>query len=161
MCGLSFSGKTTAARRLAEGRQAELISLDEINEKRGLGFGGDGLISREEWRRTHEIALARLENLLETQVDIVLDDTNCFRFLRDHYRDAAARHGYKTVVVLMAVPIEEIESRIRQNTEFPKRHGIQEHVFRMLLDHFEWPGEDEETIRIQSADSLGCYITHV
>ncbi|WP_141393747.1 AAA family ATPase [Brachybacterium alimentarium] len=32
MCGLSFSGKSTLAARLAEGLPASVISLDLINE---------------------------------------------------------------------------------------------------------------------------------
>lgn len=56
MCGTSFSGKSTFARALAAEIQAMVISLDEINERRGL-WGGDGM-PLEEWQRTHEIATA-------------------------------------------------------------------------------------------------------
>jgi len=54
MCGTTFSGKSTFARALAAEIQGLIISLDEINERRGL-WGGDG-IPLEEWQRTHEIA---------------------------------------------------------------------------------------------------------
>lgn len=150
MCGLSFSGKTTVALNLVKSQQAVLISLDEINRERGLGFGGDGLIPPNEWRKTHEIALHRLEAHMDAETDIVLDDTNCFRFLRNSYREAASKRGYKTLVVLMNVSLEEIERRRLRNTENPTRNGIREVVFRHLLDHFEWPAFDEETIGAES-----------
>jgi hypothetical protein len=38
---------------------------------------------------------------MDSETDIVLDDTNCFRFLRDSYREVASKRGYKTLVVLM------------------------------------------------------------
>jgi predicted kinase len=152
MCGLSFSGKTTIALNLAKSQQAVLISLDEINKERGLGFGGDGLIPPNEWRKTHEIALHRLEAHMDSETDIVLDDTNCFRFLRDSYREVASERGYKTLVVVMKVSLEEIERRRLRNTEGPTRNGIREEVFRHLLDHFEWPAVDEETIGVESLD---------
>ncbi|MGP5197573.1 AAA family ATPase [Brachybacterium alimentarium] len=38
MCGLSFSGKSTLAARLAEGLPASVISLDLINEVNRPGF---------------------------------------------------------------------------------------------------------------------------
>jgi predicted kinase len=50
MCGLSFSGKTTLARKIVERLQCAYISLDDINAERGL-WGGDG-ISVGEWERT-------------------------------------------------------------------------------------------------------------
>jgi hypothetical protein len=58
MCGLSFSGKTTLARKIVERLQCAYISLDDINAERGL-WGGDG-IPVEEWERTHALARERL-----------------------------------------------------------------------------------------------------
>jgi predicted kinase len=103
MCGLPFSGKSTVARRICEHRQAALIGLDQINEERGLGFGGDGQISRSKWKETHQIALAHLEKLSASGQDIVIDDTNCFRFLRDSYRNLGSRLNYRTVIVQMTL----------------------------------------------------------
>ncbi len=54
LCGTAFSGKSTVARTLAPSLSASIVSLDEINERRGL-WGGDG-IPVEEWMRTHELA---------------------------------------------------------------------------------------------------------
>jgi predicted kinase len=54
MCGLSFSGKTTLARKIVEWLQCAYISLDEISAERGL-WGGYG-IPVEEWERTHALA---------------------------------------------------------------------------------------------------------
>lgn len=49
LCGRSFSGKTTLARVLADALPAVVVSLDAINDERGL-HGGDG-IPVEEWAR--------------------------------------------------------------------------------------------------------------
>jgi hypothetical protein len=51
MCKLSFSGKTTLARKIVEWLQCANISLDDINAERGL-WGGDG-IPVDEWKRKH------------------------------------------------------------------------------------------------------------
>jgi tRNA uridine 5-carbamoylmethylation protein Kti12 len=101
---------------------------------------------------SRDSALHRLEAHLDSETDIVLDDTNCFRFLRDSYREVASERGYKTLVVVMKVSLEEIERRRLRNTEGPTRNGIREEVFRHLLDHFEWPAVDEETIGVESLD---------
>jgi len=59
MCGLSFAGKSTFARLLAEELGAQVISLDLINAERGL-YGGQG-IPLEEWAATDRIAHERVE----------------------------------------------------------------------------------------------------
>ena len=54
LCGTSFSGKSTLARTLAPKLSATIVSLDDLNEHRGL-WDGDG-IPTEEWVRTHRLA---------------------------------------------------------------------------------------------------------
>ena len=84
MCGISFSGKSTLAQKIATKIGAPVISLDEINHGRGLGLNGDA-IPDEEWVKTHGMALEKLEEAMVSERDIVLDDTNCFRWLRDSF----------------------------------------------------------------------------
>src|SRR5688572_3242756 len=91
MCGLSFAGKTTLAREIVRLVGAEYISLDDINEERGL-YGGDG-ISRHEWEKTSFIAVERMAPVLEAGRDVLLDETLCFRWLRDRYVVVAGRCG--------------------------------------------------------------------
>lgn len=55
MCGRSFSGKSTLA--LADRLGAQRVSLDAINEERGLRGGADIPVS--EWMRTNDEASPR------------------------------------------------------------------------------------------------------
>lgn len=36
---------------------------------------------------------------MQLEQDIILDDTNCFHWLRDRFRDVAKRHDYKSKVI--------------------------------------------------------------
>ena len=108
LCGLSFVGKTTFARTLARIRRAEVVSLDDINEKRGLPFGGEGL-PEEAWAETLRLALVQLDDLMTSGTEIVVDDTCCFRWLRDEYRRLAERHRYESVVIRFDVSLETIQ----------------------------------------------------
>jgi len=146
MCGLPFSGKTTLASSIAAKRHAVLISLDEINESRGLRFGGEGAISQAQWQETHQIALSRLAEALSSDADIVIDDTNCFRFLRDNYRRLADAAGYRTVVVLVDTSTEEIKRRIFENRITKKRRHVMMDVLDNLITDFQWPTDDESCI---------------
>jgi len=114
MCGMSFSGKSTLAAAIARKLQCPLVSLDEINHERGIGFGGDG-IAVEEWERTHQIATVSLEEQMRTGRDIILDDTNCFRWLRDRYRSVATANGYRTMIIYLDIPLQTLQERMLKN----------------------------------------------
>lgn len=139
LCGVSFSGKSTLARRLAREHTAEVVSLDAINEERGVGYGGDGLPA-EVWRATLESALERIDRLLAEGRDVVVDDTGCYRWIRDRFREAAARRGSAVTLLFLDTPLEEIARRRSTATD---RRGIADAVFEEHLRTFERPGLDE------------------
>ena len=91
MCGFSFSGKSTLARKIIERLRCAYISLDDINAERGL-WGGDG-IPVEEWERTHALARERLATWMAAGKDALVDDVNNLRWLRDRWRVAASRRA--------------------------------------------------------------------
>lgn len=141
MCGLSFSGKTTLARAIARLTNAEYVSLDDINEERGLR-GGEG-IPVEEWERTSALAIERMGRLLGAGRDVVLDDTLCFRWLRERYAAVAGRHGARFVLVYVSTLLPEIYCAMAENEAFPQRESILPDVFEEHVRSFEPPVEEE------------------
>src|SRR5688572_1159593 len=134
LCGPSFSGKSTLAAALAA-RGLEVVSLDEINARRGL-WGGDGL-SGEEW--AHTLALARAEveaRLCDPAARLVVDDTSCWRWLRDGWRELAARHGREVRLVVLLADEAELS---RRRAAGGARRGIADAVLAAHLSSFEWP----------------------
>ena len=145
LCGLPFAGKTTVACELRERLDATVISLDAINAERGLQ-GGEG-IPVEEWQRSHRIALARLAEALQAGNRlVVIDDTNCLRFLRDDYREVARRLGAAAHVLLLPADEEEVTRRLRQNRDSATRNDVRDEVYAATVDRFEWPGDDESPL---------------
>ncbi len=145
LCGLAFSGKSTLAKAMVDYLNCAYVSLDDINKDRGLGFGGDG-IPVEEWENTHQIAIGILDNLMQLEQDIILDDTNCFRWLRDRFREVAKRHNYGTKVIYLDVPLEEIYIRMQMNEQTKKRQGIKKEIFAELIQNFQPPEVDENIL---------------
>jgi len=147
LCGLAFSGKSTLAAALAQRLGAKVVSLDEINARRDL-WGGDG-VAEEEWAATHHQALREVEDPMRRGAPhVVVDDTNCFRFLRDDYRTLAAEHGYRVRILVLRPPLEEIHRRRYQAAKDASRRGIGSRVFDDLVASFEWPGEDESPLPV-------------
>lgn len=145
LCGPAFAGKTTLARGLVEALDAHLVSLDAINEERGVGYGGDGLLA-EVWQQTLEFALDRLADFMASGRDVVIDDTSCYRWLRDAYREIARRRGYRDTVILLDTPVAEIERRRRANRLSGGRRDLRDEVFAQHMESFEYPEPDEPTV---------------
>jgi hypothetical protein len=146
MCGLAFSGKSTAARRIARELGADLVSLDAINHERGLR-GGDGL-PVEEWERTSHIAMSRVRRILGEGRCVVVDDTFSHRFLRDRCRAVAEGAGARFLVLHMDTPPSVIDARRAQNRLRPTRHDVRDEVFAAHRDGFQHPTADEPVIRL-------------
>ncbi|MEI1374978.1 ATP-binding protein [Nostoc sp. UHCC 0926] len=153
LCGLAFSGKSTLAKAIVDYLNCAYVSLDDINKERGLGFGGDG-IPVEEWENTHQIAIGILENLMQLEQDIILDDTNCFRWLRDRFREVAKRHDYKSKVIYLNVPLEEIYIRMQMNEQTKKRQGIKKEIFAELIQNFQPPEVDENILLFNNESTI-------
>ena len=156
MCGLSFSGKTTLARKIVERLQCSYISLDDINAERGL-WGGDG-IAVEEWERSHALARERLAIWMVSGKDVVVDDVNNLRWLRDRWRAAANSSFYSTVVIYLDIPCTKLAQRRRVNQVTAERKGITEAVWAEHVLGFEPPGEDEHVLRYGLAEDAASWV---
>lgn len=144
LCGLSFAGKSTLARALEERFGWALVSLDAINAERGLDGGGG--IAGEEWQRTLEEAHRRAAEILAAGRSVLLDDTHCWRSLRDAGRDLAMEHGARCRVLYLEVPETELGRRMEENRRTGARNAIAPEIFAELLAGFEPPGPDEDVV---------------
>ena len=144
MCGTAFSGKTTLSKKIAQRTSFSRISFDEINEKKGY-FPGDD-IPQNVWAKTSEEAVLLLEKEMERKNNVIVDDTFCFRFLRDHFKSVADQYGYQTIIIFIDISEKEIRKRIEENRISKIRSDIQDTVLENHLNVFEKPGSDENVI---------------
>jgi len=160
LCGHSFSGKSTIAKELAPAIDAEIVSLDVINEERGL-FGGQG-IPVEEWIRTNDEAARRVATIIASNRRVIVDDTSSPRFLRDGWRTLATNARAAFVLVYVDTPGQEIQDRLLQNREQSSRTDVIDEVMAEHLENFEPPQPDEEHIATSSGtQDLPTLLTEV
>ena len=145
MCGLAFSGKTTLARAIVRFTGAAYVSLDDINRERGLAFGGDR-IAVEEWKRTHDVAIGRVEHLMRERATVLVDDTSNLKFLRARFRSVAETQRYDLVLVYVETPLAEISRRMQENDRQRRRRPVRPDVFDEHVRTFERPVEDEDAV---------------
>jgi predicted kinase len=151
LCGPAFSGKTTLARALA-GRGWCHLSPDDLLRMKGLE-PGEGLPDAVWGDAVGEIC-SRIEALPAEQRDGVVDDTLCYRWLRDRYREAANRAGASTRLVALRIARSEVERRVAVNARERIRPGIRDAVLRAHLDAFEWPVASEGALEIEAGWSV-------
>lgn len=144
MCGLSFSGKSTLAARLAHDLPAHLLSLDLINEERGLD-GGQG-IPLEEWSTTNQIAHERAGRLLAGGHHVVVDDTGSPRFIRDEWRATADAAGAPFALIWVQITPGLQRERVHANREARARHNVTDAVLQEHAAGFEPPFEEDALI---------------
>lgn len=161
MCGPAFSGKTVISTALAREAECVRISLDEINAERGLPPGGEGL-PPEAWEASSLEAARRVREALAEGRDVVLDDTCCFRFLRDRYRAVADGLGLPTLILYLDVPVEELERRRAASRVYGDRPEVVDDVFRPHLETFEPPDADEDVMVFRPADeAVNAFVARV
>lgn len=156
MCGTSFSGKSTVAQAIAPALQAVIVSLDEINERRGL-WGGDG-IPLEEWVRTNALASDEVRAHLAARRNVVLDDTSSLRLLRDAWRTLADECGAEFTLVYLDVDHETIRRRRADNRISVGRRDVADVVLDQHLADFETPEPGEAAVRVKSATELPAWL---
>ena len=132
MCGRSSSGKSTVAGQLAHNLEAQIVSLDSINEERGL-FGVQG-IPVEEWIQTNDEAARRVSRFVRDGRHVVVDDTSSPRFLRDNWRALAEDAAVPFVLVYVDAPDQVRRERLLNNRGESKRNDVLDEV---MIEHVE------------------------
>jgi predicted kinase len=149
MCGLPFSGKSIAARRLAAVQDADIVELDAINTELGIGLSSMP-ITPDEWSQSYKESYSRLHRLLVAGRSAIFDATNFTRVQRDEVRQLAKDVGSDAVVVYVRLTRAEAQGRLLENRVKHRRHDLRDEDFAQVADNFEEPGDDEVTIFVSN-----------
>lgn len=145
MCGLSFSGKTTLAKELVKHLGVKRVSIDEINNERGIWDDETGL-SAQEWDNTYQEAYRRIDAFLSQRESVVDDSVNFTREQRDRLRAIAKKHGAFPLVIFVDTPLAEARRRQQENRQTRLRGDVRDDDFDYVVQHFEPPTADENVL---------------
>lgn len=157
LCGPSLAGKSTLAGRIAQRYGASIVSADEINARRGLPFGGEGL-PESVWAETLRLQLEALRKAGAEGASIVVDDTACYRWLRDRLRDTARAAALVPLLLVVRPPRDELLARHAALTRAPTRAVLSRARMEEHLTAFEWPGADEQPIDLSDPSSVEAWL---
>lgn len=156
LCGPSLSGKTSLRNRMVAELGFRAISFDEINSSRGLPLGANGL--QHEWAKTLDLALERLRELLAEGQSVVVDDTFCYRWLRDRFCARARQLGAKPLILHLAVEPALLHERYETLRASGERALLSLPVFEEHLATFEAPSPEEPVVRLSTPEAASDWL---
>ena len=157
LCGPSLAGKSTVTLRLAEELGVAVVSADAINAARGFPFGLEGM-PESAWSEILGSQIKELSVYMFRGVPVAIDDTACYRWLRDRFREHAAAGGYDCRLVYVPGTREVILARHERLAKSKKRPVLSRERLIDHLDRFEPPQEDEPHVAIRSEEDLRAFL---
>lgn len=157
LCGPSLPGKSTLAERIATRFDARIVSADDINARRGLPFGAEGL-PESTWAETLRLQIDALHATGAAGASIVVDDTLCYRWLRDRFRDEARAAGLVPQLLVLRPPDDELRARHAALIRSRERPVLSAARLEEHLAAFEWPGDDEQPIDLTDATAQSAWL---
>jgi predicted kinase len=157
LCGLAFAGKTTLARALMQHLGLSRVSIDEINNARGVGFNNQ-LISLKDWELTYVESYRQLDEHLRSGRPVIYDAGNFNRAERDKARAIAALSGADTCVIYVTTPEPIARQRWLRNRVTHERNDIRDDYFEIGVAQFEPPGEDEHALLYNNEQDVDIWI---
>lgn len=151
MCGVSGSGKTCTAARLARCGYT-LLSVDEIAWKNMNG--SPALLSPDERQRAYADATSEVaEKLREVLVGggkAVVDATFCKRARRDEFRSLCRDAGAEPLILFLHAPLALLRQRLSQRKgSGPNDQIVPPRLLERYFSNFETPREDENFVTLE------------
>ena len=157
LCGPSLAGKSRIAALLASSFAASIICADDINAQRGLPFGAEGL-PESVWGETLQLQLEQLRACAGDGRHAVVDDTLCYRWLRDRFRQQAADCGMQHRLLLLRPDADELLRRHRRLLQSRERPVLGAQRLADHLARFEWPSPDEGAVDLTEPEALQAWL---
>lgn len=144
-CGVAFSGKSTLAKRIAERKNASLISQDAIwfEKEKEWNLDED---SDEAWDRVYKIAKERIGAELSEGRSVVFDDISLKYADRESLRNIAREHAAQAILIYLDTPALVREERRTNNVHTRERHQLKQELIDWATKEMEVPQESENAI---------------
>lgn len=144
--GLPYAGKTTLTKELIKRFGFSVVSIDEINTKRGVGINPEIPITQPDWDIAYSEAFNKLKKHLSEGKSVIFDGGSLLFREREIQRQIAKEFGAEHKLVYVIAPKELIEKRRLENLEIKARGHVRDDDFEEALNMFEESRESENPI---------------
>lgn len=144
LCGLSGSGKTTTAKKIAEEHNAVRFTLDErmIHKyTHSIYDEAYGILAKQE----KELIWQEAQSILQKGQDVILDWSLWSQQARQEWTQKILQAGYTYHLYYLATPLDTIKQRLtsRNQQNLPGTHSIPFTEVERFTAFFEPPNASE------------------
>lgn len=104
------------------------------------------------------MAFEKIRECVKSGRDIILDDTNYSKKLRNRFTNLAIQMGYESIVVHVDAPKEVLIRRRNNNAITKIRMHVPSQPFYEVIDNFEIPLSDENTIVYHDGEEISEWL---
>lgn len=159
LCGTSFAGKSTLARRIADRFAYPEVDVDETKVAL-FGKGVDDCaLERTEWEPIYRETDRRIADYLAAGRSVIDASRNFRKAERLAAEAICRRHGAELLTIHMDTPEDVTRQRLMANRRAPTRRDITDDDFAAILAAWEPPTADEHPIVFRFGDDLDDWLT--
>jgi predicted kinase len=158
ICGLSFAGKSTLAREIAERFGYEEVDVDRMKYSLYGSDAKDESLTREEWDRLYEETDKQIVLLLKSGKNVVDASRNFSGEERRRIRTTLNQLGYETLTIYLDTPEAIARQRWQANRKNPTRRDVSESDFEDVIRAMEPPTIDENPIVLHYGEDFESWI---
>ncbi|MBO0796290.1 MAG: ATP-binding protein [Ktedonobacteraceae bacterium] len=158
ICGISFAGKTTLGKRIAQRSGYAEVDVDEVKvQLYGADIRDEDLRS-EDWVRIYAETDRLIERYLKAGETVIDASRNFSKEERQVARQIAARLNVEVVTIFVDTPEAVARQRLLENRKQPSRREVTDKDFEAVLRAMEPPTADENPIVFRFGDSVERWI---
>jgi len=158
VCGLSFAGKSTLGKAIAECFGYVEVDVDET--KMGL-YGQrckDKNLKPEDWVRIYAETDQLIEKLLKSGKSVLDASRNFSRIERHTAKNIAVKAGVPIVIVYVDTPEPITRQRLLDNRRNPTRRDVTDKDFEDVIRAMEPPTADEKPLTFHHAEDIDHWL---
>jgi predicted kinase len=152
VCGTSFAGKSTLARRIADRFGYPEVDVDATKVKLFGDAVADDTLRRADWERIYRETDRRLADHLAAGRSVIDASRNFRKTERDAAHALCRAHGAEVVTVHLATPEHVTRQRLLTNRRSRERRDVTDEDFAAILAAWEPPGADEHSLVFHFGD---------
>ena len=146
ICGLSFSGKSTLGKAIAERFEYAEVDVDVTKTSLyGQGIKDKDLLPGD-WSRIYTETDQLIEDLLRSGKSVVDASRNFSKTERFKAKDIAGKIGVPLITVYVDTPEKITRQRLDENRHHPTRRDVTDQDFEDVIRAMQPPTADEQPL---------------
>jgi predicted kinase len=158
ICGLSFAGKSTLARHIADRFGYPEVDVDETKVDLFGATVTDDALERADWERIYGDTDRRIADHLGAGQTVIDASRNFSRAERDTARAMCEAHGADLVTVFVDTPEHVARQRLLANRRSRCAGRVTDEDFADIIAAWEPPAADEHPIALRFGDDVSTWL---